>query len=84
MTAYCRALGVLRSQFGVQSGESKPSDAMVLTLADQLSIMGSYSAYVSRWFWQAIVDQRYAQGANTQILTDIRQWPAFSLATSAT
>jgi len=109
VAAYCRGLSALRAEFGVQTGASKPSDAMVLTLAYELDqklraefkiplktaeashAVALVMAYerkadrvneldpdLRRWYWQAIVDQRYAQGANTQILTDIRQWPALT------
>ena len=76
VTGFCRGLKMLRSDFGVHTGDSKPSDAMVLTLAYELGVKGINLSEIRRWYWQAIVDQRYAQGANTQILTDLRQWPA--------
>ena len=109
VAAYRRGLSALRVHFGVQTGASKPSDAMVLTLAYELDQKlrteckvplksaeamdagALFKAYgrradqvdgpdpdIHRWYWQAIADQRYAQGANTQILTDIRQWPALT------
>jgi hypothetical protein len=67
---YAEALELLWSRFGVRDAGSVPSYAMVLTIAYELR-RGTPAEDIGRWYWQAIVDQRYAQGANTQVLTDI-------------
>ena len=78
LRAYVSALELSLREFGVSDGNSKPSDAMILVLAYQISASGTSEPNLSRWYWQAIADQRYAQGANTQILTDLNFWPALT------
>jgi hypothetical protein len=68
--AYGSALEFIGAEAGVRDPESVPSDAMVLTLAYLLNA-GLSRDEASRWWWSAIADQRYLQGANTQVLTDI-------------
>lgn len=68
--AYRSALDFVRSEAGIRDSESLPSDAMVLTLAYLLDA-GLARDEAARWWWTAVADQRYLQGANTQILTDI-------------
>lgn len=68
--AYRSALEFLGSEAGIRDSDSLPSDAMVLTLAYLLHA-GVERDAAARWWWAAIADQRYLQGANTQILTDI-------------
>lgn len=69
--AYSRALMFVRNELGVQDGDGLPSDTMVLTMAYFLE-RGTSTPALVRWFWSSIAMQTYAQGANTQILTDIR------------
>lgn len=75
LRAYVAALNVLKNEFGVLDGGSKPSDAMVLTFAYVNGTQVRTDKFLSRWYWRSIMDQRYAQGANTQILTDLNNFP---------
>ncbi|MFD4327521.1 DUF262 domain-containing protein [Nocardioides sp. NPDC058538] len=68
--AYSEALEFLRVEGGIRDGDGVPSDAMTLTLAYALNSDYSLDA-VRSWYWTSIADQRYLQGANTQVLADI-------------
>jgi hypothetical protein len=68
---YSDALRLMHDEFGVRDGDGVPSDAMVLGIAYFLDA-GQHVSRISQWYWAAIATQSYAQGANTQILTDIR------------
>lgn len=72
VTAYVSALEVAVDQAGIRDKDGIPSDAMLLTLACFLA-NGVPIQDARRWWWRAIADQRYLQGANTQILTDLTQ-----------
>jgi hypothetical protein len=79
--AYTGALKFLRTTCGVINPQLLPSKAMVLPLACALRRDGSqraaYEKDVERWFWTASFQQTYAQGANTQAVTDakaLRAW----------
>lgn len=67
--AYADALDFMRDRCGVDGG-SIPSVAMILTLAHKIK-SGELPDDILRWYWRAIVQQAYAQGANTQVLTDV-------------
>lgn len=74
LVAYEAALRFLRQFGGVTDGESLPSEAMVLTIAYLLSV-GHHPGALEAWYWRAIATQSYAQGANTQVLSDIDRFP---------
>lgn len=68
--AYDAALRFLQEEGGIRGGDGVPSDAMTLTLAYLLN--AAYPPHLlRRWYWGSIADQRYLQGANTQILADL-------------
>lgn len=70
LEAYVGALNFLRTECGVAEAASMPSWAMVVT-AGYLGAAGASAATIRRWYWLSIVSQTYAQGANTQVLTDV-------------
>lgn len=66
---YVAALEFLSQRCGVRAG-NLPSSAMVLTTAFLLRD-GTPETRILQWYWRSVVRQSYAQGANTQILTDV-------------
>lgn len=68
--AYAEALAFLSSRLGVTQGKANPSEAMTLTLAYHLAA-GRSPAELERWYWRSVIKQAYAQGANTQVLSDV-------------
>lgn len=70
--AYDAALRFLQDEAGVADASGIPSEAMVLTISYFLE-SGRGIQYTRTWYWTAIADQRYLQGANTQILSDITE-----------
>lgn len=70
LNAYDAALEFIEVEGGVADGSGVPSESMLLTLSYLLEYRPSMRV-AKRWYWAAIADQRYLQGANTQILTDI-------------
>jgi hypothetical protein len=67
--AYNEALDFMRRYCGLRPG-NLPSTAMVLTLAYYLSDDVDRHQ-ILKWYWRSVIDQTYAQGANTQILSDV-------------
>jgi Protein of unknown function DUF262 len=67
---YSDALDFLSSFVGVEDADSVPSWAMILTLAVLLD-RGLDRRSIERWYWSSVLSQAYAQGANTQVLTDV-------------
>nr|WP_191564204.1 DUF262 domain-containing protein [Janibacter melonis] len=76
IAAYVMALRFLSDQ-GVADGDSIPSDAMTLTIANLLDA-GHPREEVARWYWRSICRQSYAQGANTQVVADLDRFEAVS------
>lgn len=74
--AYVAALKFLRTQCGASSPVLVPSETMVLPLALAIGASGGTRAGfeddLRRWFWCATFAQTYAQGANTQAVSDAR------------
>ncbi|WIB66743.1 DUF262 domain-containing protein [Curtobacterium sp. MCBD17_035] len=70
VSSYASALDFMSSEFGVRPG-GVPTDAMVLGVAYFLDA-GVSRAAITRWYWSSVALQTYAQGANTQVLTDTR------------
>lgn len=70
LNRYSDALEFVEKNGGVLSPALLPSSAMVLTLAYLLDA-GRQESELNRWYWNAIALQSYAQGANTQVLSDI-------------
>ncbi|WP_161965254.1 DUF262 domain-containing protein [Ornithinimicrobium cerasi] len=70
VSAYSEALDFLWQEGGVRSADGVPSAAMTLTLA-YLIDREHHNLTVQQWYWRAIADQRYLQGANTQVLADV-------------
>jgi hypothetical protein len=67
---YSSALEWLRVFGGVSDSASIPSRAMLLTLAYSLgSKVGQQT--ILDWYWTNIALQTYAQGANTQVTSDV-------------
>lgn len=67
--AYTRALEFAQHRLGVGDERSVPSSAMLLTLAFALD-SGCSISKVRQWFWWSVVNQTYAQGANTRVVSD--------------
>jgi hypothetical protein len=70
VVAYSRALRLLQTSCGITEGDEIPSLGMLLTISYLLDADWDEPA-ISRWYWRAILAQTYAQGANTQVLSDI-------------
>ena len=68
--AYAGALNWVRDAAGVGDSDSIPSRAMLLTIAYALRRGVSQQA-LSHWYWTSVGLQSYAQGANTQVTTDV-------------
>jgi hypothetical protein len=71
---YSDALAFSQRNLGVVGAGWIPSEAMMLTLAYRLWHQAD-PADIIRWWWRAVLTQRYAQGANTQVVTDVANWP---------
>ncbi len=59
-----------------------PSTTMLIPLADALwdgDTSPARSAQLRRWFWGAVLNQTYAQGANTQAVADAQDLKAWAL-----
>ena len=60
-----------------------PSATMLIPLADALwdgEVSGDRHQQLHRWFWGAVLNQTYAQGANTQAVADAQDLKAWALA----
>lgn len=73
--SYSAALDWQAENAGVLNAAGVPSDTMTLALAYRLT-RGDASDEIRRWFWSSIARQTYSQGANTQILTDLKHTDA--------
>lgn len=71
LAAYDRALATMRTRFGIRESDGLPSDSMILAIAYFLDA-GIPDEALDTWYWSTIASQSYAQGANTQVLIDIR------------
>lgn len=63
-----------------------PSATMLIPLADALwdgSVPGTRREQLRRWFWGAVLNQTYAQGANTQAVADAQDLGAWALSDEA-
>lgn len=75
LVSFNRALQTLRN-FGVSHPCISPPGAMILALAafnDPNGVTSLKKQDVSIWFWSAIRDQSYSQGANTRVIADVDQ-----------
>lgn len=70
-----QALSVFERRFGVRGPAGIPATAMLLAAAYMLEADWPL-AQIEQWYWTAIADQRYGQGANTQVLADIEGRPS--------
>ena len=67
--AYDRALRFLEKECGLR-GSNLPSSAMVLTLT-YLQEANVSESEILRWYWTSVLQQSYAQGANTLVLSEV-------------
>jgi hypothetical protein len=71
---YVAALEFVRDEVGATRPQLVPSPAMLLPIAAALGAAADRSPPDLRaWFWRSVVDQSYAQGANTQAVADARR-----------
>lgn len=70
IAAYASALEWAQKFGGVRDSESVPSRAMLLTLTFALQA-GVDTRTLREWYWASLGLQSYAQGANTQVTTDV-------------
>lgn len=78
--ALARAIKFLRSECGVVLASLTPADTMLIPLADALwagEASAERSKHLARWFWASTVSQTYAQGANTQAVSDAKELRAW-------
>lgn len=68
---YEASLRLMVNNFGVRGPKGIPSVAMILSMAYFLNA-GFEENKIERWYWSSIAMQTYAQGANTQVVTDTR------------
>ena len=72
--AYQRALAFASENCGVLDDDLLPAPTMLLPAAIGLDHAGDRAEpAVARWWWAAGFSQSYAQGANTQAVTDARE-----------
>ena len=75
-----RAVRFLAEHCGAIRWNLIPAHTMLIPLADALwdgEVEGEKAAQLRQWFWASTVHQTYAQGANTQAVTDageLRAW----------
>ena len=75
-----RAVEFMKKYCGAIRWSFIPAHTMLIPLADALwegEVVGEKAAQLRRWFWASTVHQTYAQGANTQAVTDageLRAW----------
>ncbi len=77
---YVAALSFLKQRCGVIGAALLPSEAMLIPLADALSVPGpreDFENQLVKWFWCSTFAQTYAQGANTQAVKDARELRAW-------
>lgn len=67
--AYVGALKFVRKHFGVVAAGLVPAESMLLTLAFALD-QGVDVSSIGQWYWSAVIEQSYAQGANTRVTKD--------------
>lgn len=76
LAAYQAALRFARKHCGVVRPSFIPAEAMILPLADVLApAVGTRPGFerdLTRWFWATAFAQSYAQGSNTQAISDAR------------
>lgn len=77
INAYARAFSFLEESARVTNRSAIPSEAMAINIAHLIDA-GKPEADVSRWFWQAVAMQRFAQGANTQVIAEAANWPTWT------
>lgn len=72
--SYSLALDLLVGKFGVAHPALAPPQAMILALAAFMDCDGQTSVSIetiSKWYWDSIKLQSYAQGANTRVVSDV-------------
>ena len=63
-----------------------PAETMLIPLADALwdgDVSGERKGQLRRWFWGAVLSQTFAQGANTQAVSDAKSLRAWGLSGEA-
>lgn len=73
VSAYVEAIEWIRDHGGISDKDSVPSTAMLLTIAYSLHSGRTSELDMMRWYWHSIAMQTYAQGANTQVITDVEK-----------
>ena len=68
---YVEALEFLFEKCGIRGGDGVPSSAMVLTISYFIEERVKVDK-LTAWYWSSIALQTYSQGANTQIIKDVR------------
>lgn len=75
--SYSQALEFLRDQCGVVRRKIVPQHTMLLPIADvffgrKTPLSDTSRKKLARWFWAVSFQRRYARGANTRAITDVR------------
>jgi hypothetical protein len=67
--AYSMALRYVAGRLGSRTKDLLPSESMLLPLAIAIST-GTHTQDIASWYWSAVAEQSFAQGANTRVLSD--------------
>jgi len=80
--AYVAALEFLKDKCGVAVPGLMPQPSIPLTLgfvfANDVPKRDAFLEDVLRWYWASCFRQTYAQGANTQVLSDVKELRAWN------
>jgi len=80
--AYAESLHFLRTKCGVIGPGLLPQPSLPLTLAffmfQDTGNRKGFAEDLERWYWATCFRQTYAQGANTQVLQDVKQLRAWA------
>lgn len=82
LKAYVDGLGFLKDRCGVVSSHLLPQPSIPLTVgyfhASDCDLRRDFKGDLERWYWASCFKQTYAQGANTQVLQDVKALRAWN------
>lgn len=82
VAAFELALEFVSDRCGALAGFLVPSQTMLIPLADAIN-SGLDHGKIEKWYWATTFAQRYAQGANTQAVSDARALRAWAASAEA-
>jgi hypothetical protein len=82
LNAYVEGLKFLKERCGVVSSHLLPQPSVPLTVgyfhASDCDLRRDFKSDLERWYWASCFKQTYAQGANTQVLQDVKTLRAWN------